>query len=615
MSKKKSEPNNKLEIMRHSCEHILHQAMIELFPGLKRAMGPATDEGFYHDFDPSPPAGGSGQVYKISEADFPKIEKRMREIIKKDLPFIKKEISIVKARKLFKDNQYKQEWLDEIALRQTQGKKEKVTVYWTGEPDQTGSDVDLCSGPHVKSTGKIGPFKLLKIAGAYWRGDEKNKMLTRIYGTCFSTKKELDDYLWQIEETKKRDHRKIGKELDLFLFDDEVGQGLPLFLPNGAILRNEIINFAFNTYLKRGYLPVSTPHIANINLWKHSGHWDFYKEGMYAPFGIDEEQYTLKPMNCPAHVKIYDSKIRSYRDLPIRYTEMGTVYRYEKSGVLHGLTRVRGFTQDDAHIICRPDQLLDELIEMIDLTEFILNSFGFKNLRFHLSVRDPLTPEKYMGKDKDWKFAEKMLEQALKAKGYKDFPRDEGEAVFYGPKIDLKIADVLGREWQLSTIQIDFNLPQRFKMSYIDKDSKKKQPFILHRALLGSIERFTGILIEHYAGAFPVWLAPVQVKIIPIANRHQEYGEKILKKLLAEDVRTEIDNRSGTMEAKIRDATLQKTPFMIIIGDREIKGAWRVARGSKKILISVRTREGKDLGQTTLNQFLTKIKEKIEKKI
>lgn len=587
--------NNKLEIMRHSCEHVLHQAMVELFPGLKRAMGPATEEGFYHDFD---------YDGKISETDFPKIEKRMTEIIKKDLPFIKKEISIVEARKLFKNNQYKQEWLNEI-----EKKDEKATVYWTGEPDQTGSDVDLCSGPHVKSTTEIGPFKLLKIAGAYWRGDEKNKMLTRIYGTCFPTKKELDNYLWQLEEAKKRDHRKIGKELDLFLFDDEVGQGLPLFPPNGAILRNEIINFAFNTYLKWGYVPVSTPHIASINLWKHSGHWDFYKEGMYAPFGIDEEHYTLKPMNCPAHVKIYDSKIRSYRDLPIRYTEMGTVYRYEKSGVLHGLTRVRGFTQDDAHIICRPDQLLDELIEMIDLTEFILNSFGFKNLHFHLSIRNPLTPEKYMGKDKDWKFAEKMLEQALKAKGYKDFPRDEGEAVFYGPKIDLKIADVLGREWQLSTIQIDFNLPQRFKMSYIDKNGKKKQPFMLHRALLGSIERFTGILIEHYAGSFPVWLAPMQVKIIPIANRHQQYGKKILNKLLEEEVRAELDNRSETMEAKIRDATLQKIPFMIIIGDKELK------RSRKEMFISVRTREGEDLGQTSLDQFLTKIKDKIEKKI
>jgi threonyl-tRNA synthetase len=533
--------NKKLETMRHSAEHVLTQAMLKLYPGLKMAMGPATEDGFYFDFD---------FKGKISEDNFPKIEEEMKKIIKKDLPFKKENLTIEEARKLFKNNKYKQEWLDEI-----ENKGEKATVYWTGD-----EFVDLCSGSHVASTGKIGPFKLLSVAGAYWRGDEKNKMLTRIYGTTFPTRKELDEHLKKLEEAKKRDHRVLGQKLELFMFDDEVGQGLPLWLPKGAFVRHKIMEFAFNTYLERGYQPVVGPHISTEALWKHSGHLDFYKELMYSSFGIDDEQYRLKPMNCPIHVKMYNLRPRSYKELPLRWTEMGTVYRYEKSGVLHGLTRVRGFTQDDAHIICRPDQLHDELVEALKLTLYILGSFGFEDFEMSLSVRDKKNKDKYAGDDEGWEMAE--------------------------------------------NIQFDFNLPGSFKMKYIGKDGKEHEPFMIHRALLGSLERFMGIYIEHTAGEFPVWLAPVQAKILPVTERNIKYAKSVAEKLKQESIRVEVDERNETLPAKIRDAQLEKVPYMLIVGDKEEK--------SKKVAVRLRTE--KDLGQMSFSNFIVKVKDKIETK-
>jgi threonyl-tRNA synthetase len=577
--------NKKIEAMRHSTEHVLTQVMLKLYPGLKMAMGPATEDGFYFDFD---------FKGKISEDDFPKIEEEMKKIIKKDLPFKKEDLTIEEARKLFKNNKYKQEWLDEI-----ENKGEKATVYWTGD-----EFVDLCIGSHVASTGKIGPFKLLSVAGAYWRGDEKNKMLTRIYGTTFPTQKELDEHLKKLEEAKKRDHRILGQKLELFMFDDEVGQGLPLWLPKGAFVRHKIMEFAFNTYLERGYQPVVGPHISTEALWKHSGHLDFYKELMYSSFGIDDEQYRLKPMNCPIHVKMYNLRPRSYKELPLRWTEMGTVYRYEKSGTLHGLTRVRGFTQDDAHIICRPDQLHDELVEALKLTLYILGSFGFEDFEMSLSVRDKKNKDKYAGDNEGWEMAEKALAKALSAINYKKYTLDVGGAVFYGPKIDLKVADSIGRKWQLSTIQFDFNLPGSFKMKYIGKDGKEHEPFMIHRALLGSLERFMGIYIEHTAGEFPVWLAPVQTKILPVTERNLKYAKSVAEKLKQKSIRVEVDERNETLPAKVRDAQIEKVPYMLIVGDKEEKGK----------TVSERGRSGKDYGQQKLEKFIKNIEEEIENK-
>lgn len=582
---KKQKNSEKLKALRHTTEHVLTQAMLKLYPRLKMAMGPATEEGFYFDFD---------YDGKISEEDFPKIEKEMKEIIKQDFPLRREELSVAEAKKIFKENEYKQEWLDEIKER-----GEKATVYWTGD-----KFVDLCSGPHVNSTGEIKAFKLLGVAGAYWRGDEKNKMLTRIYGTAFGIQKELDKYLWQLEEAKKRDHRKLGKDLDLFIFSEEVGLGLPLFTPKGTILYLEAKDFAFNTYLERGYVPVVTPHIASLKIWSHSGHTDFYKENLYAPFGIEGEQYMLKPMNCPFHVMIYKNKIRSYKELPIRYTEMGTVYRYERGGVLHGLTRVRGFTQDDAHIICTPEQVSDELLNAFNLTLYILKTFGFEEFDINLSVRDLENKEKFIGSDEDWERAENELKRVIRGSGFKDYVLDIGGAVFYGPKIDVKVADVVGRKWQLSTIQVDFNLPKRFAMTYIGPDGKEHKPFMIHRALLGSLERFLGILIEHYAGAFPVWLAPVQAVVIPVSDKYKHYAKSIQEELVKNKIRGESDQRQESMQAKIRDAQLQKIPYMLIVGDKE----------QKSDTAAVRLRTGEELGKLPLRKLIERIKSKIEEK-
>ncbi|PJC28095.1 threonine--tRNA ligase, partial [Candidatus Shapirobacteria bacterium CG_4_9_14_0_2_um_filter_39_11] len=512
-----------------------------------------------------------------------------KKIIHADLPIEREEISIEKARKLFKGNPYKQEWLDEISKD-----SKKATIYKTGD-----NFVDLCAGPHVSSTGKIGPFKLLSVAGAYWRGSEKNPMLTRIYGTCFPTREKLENYLKLLEEAKQQDHRKLGKELDLFSINKEVGAGLPLWHPKLAVVRGEIENFWKEIHQKNGYQYVYSPHIGKKSLWEKSGHWKFYRELMYSPMDIEGTDYLIKPMNCPFHVHIFKSQMRSYKDLPIRYCELGTVYRYEPSGVLHGLTRVRGFTQDDAHIFCLPSQLEDELIKVLSLTKQIYDVFGFKDFHSYLSTR----PEKSMGSDQIWEKATKALKGALQRTKL-PYEIDPGAGVFYGPKIDLKVKDSLGREWQLLTNQVDFNFPEKFDLIYIGKDGKQHRPVMVHRAILGSLERFMGILIEHYAGAFPVWLAPVQATIIPITNRHVDYANKVAQKLKEENIRIEVDDRNTTASAKIRNAELQKIPYILVVGDKEIK--------SKSV--NVRVRGEKVLGPMPLNKFTTLITQDIDKK-
>lgn len=581
-----------LEKMRHSCEHILQQAMLKLYPELKMAMGPPIEDGFYFDFE-------LGR--RISEADFPKIEEEMKKIIKEDLPFIRKEISIKEARKLFKDNPYKQEWLDEIEKR-----GEKVTVYWTGN-----QFVDLCSGPHVESTGKIGPFKLLSIAGAYWRGDIKNKMLTRIYGTCFPSEKELDEYLWRREEAKKRDHRKLGKILDLFIIPEEVGQGLLIWTPKGAIIRRIIEELIITEQTKRGYLHVYSPHIGRKNLWVTSGHWHLYREKMYAPMKIDEEEYLIKPMNCPMHMMVYKNQPRSYRDLPIRIAENATVYRYEQAGELSGMLRVRHITQDDSHIFCREDQVVDEFLNVFDYIVFLLKTFGLKDYYLRLGLRSK--KEKYLGDDKIWEKAEGKIIEAVKEKGLK-YIASEGDAAFYGPKLDVIVKDALAREWQCGTIQVDFMLPERFQLEYIDQNGKPARPVLIHRAPLGSLERWVGLLIEHYGGNFPLWLAPIQIVILPVSDKFNHYGDRVFKILKENGFRVELNQENKTLGAKIRESTLQKIPYMIIIGEKETRN-WQGKIGNwETIFVSVRTREGRDLGLVNLYQFIKKIKQEVEKR-
>lgn len=597
MSQKKNS-NSQLEKMRHSCEHVLTQAMLKLYPGIKMAMGPATDEGFYFDFDPGPPAGG----YKISEADFPKIEKEMQKIILLNLPIKKEKLSIEKARKLFKGNQYKQEWLDEIALRQAQGKKEKAVVYWTG-PSTGSGFVDLCGGPHLKSTGEIGFFKLLSIAGAYWRGDEKKKMLTRIYGTCFPTKKQLDEYLKLQKEAKERDHRKLGVQLDLFVIDKHIGKGLPLLTTKGNIIREEILSYERKLEKEAGFLHVWTPHIARSELYKRTGHWQHYRETMYAPFGIDGEEYVLKPMNCPHHYAIYASRQRSYKELPVRITEAGTCYRYEKSGELAGLIRVRALTIDDAHILMAEDQIEQEFNLCIRMIKKMFKALGIKDSYVRLSINDPAEKIKFIADKKTWDEANKKLEKILK-NGKTKYVVEKGEASFYGPKIDYMVKDSLGREWQMSTLQLDLFMAKRLNLTYIDKEGKKQHPVILHRGLTGSIERTIGLLIEHYGGAFPVWLAPVQAIIIPVTDRHNQYGKKVTTQLRAGGVRANTDTRSDTVSAKIRDAEIQKIPYVLVVGDKEVRGK----------TVNVRVRGEKVLGSMSLKKFLDLIKENIAKK-
>lgn len=590
--KKMSDKDQYLLALRHTAEHVLHTAMQNLYPKIKKAMGPPTKDGFYFDFDPSP---NSKVVYKISESDFPKIEKEMQHLIKSDLPMIQEYITLEEAEKTFMDNPYKLDWVSQI-----QDRGEKISIYKMGD-----EDLDLCSGPHVKSTGEIKAFKLLSVAGAYWHGDEKNKMLTRIYGTCFQTEKELKRYLWQLEETKKRDHRQIGKDLSLFSFSDEIGLGLPLWLPSGTILREELEKWAKETEKKWGYQRVATPHIARAKLYEISGHLPYYAEDMYSPLDIEGENYYLKPMNCPHHHAIYKSRPRSYRELPLRFTEYGQVYRFEKSGVLHGLFRVRGFCQNDAHIYVRGEETVDEFVNVLNLHKFYYDKLGIKNFKVKLGIRDPKDlRKKYHGDDKMWERAERMTREGLEKAGV-SYSEDLGGAAHYGPKGDIIVESAIGKEYAIGTVQIDLYMPGRFNLSYVDKDGQEKLVAVIHRAPLGSHERFIGFLIEHFAGAFPLWLAPLQVQILPLADRNLDYALKIQSQIQEQDIRTEVDQRNETLEAKIRDATLQKVPYMIIVGDREEKDS----------KISVRTRKGANRPNLELTEFIEKIKLEIEDKL
>ena len=568
-----------IEVLRHSSAHILAQAVKELYPKAKLAIGPAIEDGFYYDFDFD---------RTFTPEDLDAIEKRMAEIVKRNLPIVRKELSRIDAITLFtgKGEDYKLELI-------------------AGFPDETfsvyeqGDFVDLCRGPHLRYTGKAKAFKLLSIAGAYWRGDEKNKMLQRVYGTAFPTKDELKAHLDKLEEAKKRDHRKLGKELDLFSINDEAGGGLVLWHPKGARIRKAIEDFWRDEHYKAGYELVFTPHIARLDLWKQSGHWDFYRESMYSPMDVEGFEYELKPMNCPFHIMIYNSSLKSYRDLPIRQAELGTVYRFEKSGVLHGLMRVRGFTQDDAHIFCTREQLGSEIDRVIDFVLYILRTFGFSEFEAYLSTR----PEKYVGEPAVWDEATEALREGLERHNL-SYKVDEGGGAFYGPKIDLKIKDSIGRSWQCSTIQVDFNLPEKFDVNYIGEDSKRHRPIMIHRALMGSLERFFGVLIEHYAGAFPTWLAPVQAMVMTITDKHIPYADGVLEKLRKAGIRAEIDKRNEKIGYKIREAQMQKVPYMLVIGDKEMESEG----------VAVRKRSGEDLGFMEIDGFIAMIKEECMQK-
>ena len=585
--KKAQYEESELYRIRHSTAHIMAQAVMEMFPGeAKIAIGPPIEDGFYYDFDLPRP---------LTPEDLEDVEARMREIIAGDFEFQREVLSAEDAQERFADQPYKIELIEGL---------EAGGLDEYGEPIEEKPEIsiythdiftDLCRGPHVESTKKINPkaVKLLNVAGAYWRGDEKRPMLQRIYGTAWESADELDQYLWRLEEAKKRDHRRLGKELDLYSVSDAVGPGLVLWHPKGGMVRKLAEDFARDEHERGGYEFVYSPHIGKAQLWETSGHLDWYQEGMYAPLDIEGQQYYLKPMNCPFHVQIYKSRTRSYRDLPLRYAEWGTVYRYERSGVLHGLMRVRGFTQDDAHLFCRPDQMPEEIDRVLDFSLNILRAFGFENFQAYLSTRNP---EKAAGRPEDWEAPTEALRNSLERVGV-PYEIDEGEAVFYGPKIDLKLNDALGREWQLTTIQFDFILPDRFDMAYIGEDGQEHRPYMIHRALFGSMERFMGVLIEHFAGAFPVWLAPIQAILIPIADRHFEYAEKVAAQLREAGVRVDVDQRSERMNAKIRDAQLQKIPYMLVVGDREAEAEQ----------VAVRLRSGEDLGALSVEAFLERL--------
>ncbi len=569
--------NNDLDILRHSCSHVMAQAVKELWPDVKLGIGPSIEDGFYYDFDKKEP---------FSEDDLEKIQERMNQIIKKDIPFVKEELTKHQARALFGGlkEDYKIDLINQIS-------DEKVTIYKTGD-----SFLDLCRGPHIKSTSQIKAFKLLSVAGAYWHGIETNPMLQRIYGTCFRSREELEEYLKNIEEAKKRDHRKLGPALELFdIYQQGAGAGLVFYHPKGAVLRMLIENYEKQEHLKRGYQMVITPHIMEASLWKTSGHYDYYKENMYT-IQVEDKEFVLKPMNCPGHILIYKSKIHSYRDMPLRLFELGTVYRQEKAGVLHGLLRVRGFTQDDAHIFCLPSQLKDEIKGVIDFVFDTMKIFGFQDVDIELSTR----PEKSIGSDEDWQMATQALETSLKEKGLA-YNISVGEGAFYGPKIDIKLKDALKRLWQCATIQCDFALPKRFGLSYVDSDGKEKQPIMLHRVLLGSLERFIGALVEHYKGDFPLWLAPVQVAIIPIKESLRDSSLDLKNKLENNAIRVQIDDRNETLDKKIRQAELNKIPYCLVVGERELK------TGS----VSVRKRGSNKVVSNSLDEFITQVKEQV----
>ena len=569
-----------LSILRHSTSHLMAAAVLELFPGTKVAIGPSIEEGFYYDFDRKEP---------FTVEDLSKIEEKMHELAKKDDVFICKPVKKADAIKLFeeKGEKYKKELAEAIA-------DDTVTFY------QSGNFTDLCRGPHIKSTGEIKYFKLLSVAGAYWRGDSSREQLQRIYGTAFFTKQELDEYLKKLEEAAKRDHRKLGKELDLFSINDAVGGGLILWHPKGALLRNIIENQWKQFHLNNGYDLLCTPHIASEELFAISGHLQTYSENMYASMEIEGKPYRVKPMNCPMHLMIYKTKLHSYRELPIRYAELGTVYRYEKSGVLHGLMRVRGFTQDDGHVIVQPELLEEEVLTVFKMAIDCLKMFGFNEYKIYLATR----PEKkYVGSIDKWNDAEKSLENALKKTGY-NYEIDAGGGAFYGPKIDIKIKDAIGRLWQCSTIQFDFNLPERFDIYYIDKEGKKVRPYMIHRALMGSFERFIGVLLEHYAGALPIWLSPVQVSILNISLEQEQYCLDVVKKLKEAGIRVIFDDRNEKIGHKIRENAMQKIPYLLVVGGKEIQNN----------SVAVRARGNKDLGIMTIDKFIELIKEDIKNK-
>lgn len=583
--------DSQLYRIRHSAAHVMAQAVLEMFPQGKYTIGPPVEDGFYYDFE---------LPRSLTPEDLEAIEKRMRQIIAGKHSFVKEVVSADQARQIFQDQPYKLELIEGLEqggfdeYGNPLDVKPEISLY------KHAGFVDLCRGPHVENTEQINPdaVKLMNVAGAYWRGDEKNAMLQRIYGTAWNNAQELEEYLWRLEEAKRRDHRRLGRELDLFSISDEVGPGLILWHPKGGMVRKLAEDYCRSEHERGGYDFVFSPHIGKAHLWETSGHLGWYQENMYAPLEIEGQQYYLKPMNCPFHIQIYNSHIRSYRDLPLRFAEWGTVYRYERSGVLHGLLRVRGFTQDDAHLFCRPDQMPEEIDRVLQFSLNILRAFGFKDFQAYLSTRNP---EKAAGAAEEWEAPTEALRQALERAAV-PYQIDEGEATFYGPKIDIKVRDALGREWQLSTIQFDFNLPERFNMYYVGEDGLEHRPYMIHRALLGSMERFMGVLIEHFAGAFPVWLAPVQAVLIPIADRHLPYAQQVADQLKANGMRVEVDERGERMNAKIRDAQNQKIPYMLVVGDKE----------AEQGLVALRLRSGENLGPISIQAFLDRFKQEAE---
>jgi len=586
-----------LEAMRHSLSHIMAQAVLKLYPNVKLTIGPAVDNGFYYDFD----FGAD----TLAQADLKRVEKEMIHIVNSDQPFEQYFLSVDEAKKKLMDNPYKLELIDELAA----GGETKISFYKNLDRKGEISFEDMCRGPHLESTKEAGAFKLSKLAGAYWRGSEKNKMLTRIYGLAFETKEALADYVKMIEEAEKRDHRVIGK--DLFILDPLVGLGLAMWKPKGARLWRTIEDFWYDAHLKNGYDLVRSPHIGARGLWETSGHWNFYNDSMYPALEISKslkealdgavvdrpkEEYLLKPMNCPFHVRLYKSQMWSYKDLPLRWAECGTVYRYEKSGELSGLTRVRGFTQDDAHIICTKDQVKEELSRVVDFITYIFTTFGFKDYKVFLSLRDPNNKAKYAGNDAGWEFTQKILEEVAVEKNL-DFTKEEGEAAFYGPKLDFKIKDAIGRQWQCSTLQFDFNLPERFDMTCINSDGKEERPYMLHRALFGSFERFIGLLIEHYVGAFPLWLSPEQIRIVPVSEKFDEYAKSVEVELNKYNLRVTLDNSADSLPKRIRNAEKAKVPYVLVVGEKEVEAK----------TVAVRKRGDGDLGARPLVSFVNDV--------
>ena len=585
--KEEREKDKGLEVLRHSTAHLLAAAVLDLFPGTKLGIGPALLEdpryGFFYDVI---------APQTLTEADLPVIEKRMRQIASRNLAYRRDEISKAEALRLFqeRDEPLKCELIDEKA-------GDRVSVYYI----ENSPFIDFCLGPHVPNTNKLRAFKLLSLAGAYWKGDAEKPQMQRIYGTAFFTQEQLDAWLKQREEAEKRDHRRLGKELDLFSIQDAYGQGLVLWHPKGGAIRKEMEDYLRGQLAQRGYGLVFTPHIAKRELWQRSGHEDNYADVMFSPMELEETQFRIKPMNCPFHIGIYKAAQHSYRDLPLRYAELGTCYRAELSGTLHGLMRVRGFTQDDAHIFCTPNTVRDEIVDCIHFAFALLGAFGFEKFKIELSVRGKDTTKKYLGSDEDWQRGENALVEALERQGL-PYERMEDEAAFYGPKIDIKVEDAIGRLWQLTTVQFDFNLPELFELEYIGEDNKPHRPLMIHRALFGSMERFFGVLIEHYAGAFPMWLAPVQVAVLPITDRVNEYAEKVAGELRRVGLRVESNLKSEKIGAKIRDAQMQKIPFMLVLGDREMEQG----------IVAVRERSKGDIGVMPINDFVEMARKLVE---